>query len=320
MTEVVQTLQTIHPRFDHRFCLEHYGMSAVHIHRRLRNLGVNVGVNVYYALLRGQINEAHVGKDKAHAASRLKSMIDSGLVVAMHADTPVALPHPLEEIWFACNRMAPDELERTESSNSTKKQERAEKNMVSICPAERVTPYQAMRMKTIDAAYVHGLDGIIGSIEAGKFADFTVLAENPLEADKASLRDIEVIATVVGGVKRMNVAQTRRVPVPPGEGLVGQVLWLKAMNMVGTGIVERLFRWMLLKLACWMGSSGSLEVALRTANERAVASAIPCDQTNDSRVDDNGQFCTPIVEEFAPIVCKHIKPTPLKSDFKCLCC
>ena len=324
LTEVVQTLQTIHPRFDHRFCLEHYGMSAVHIHRKLKALGVNVGVNVYYALLRGQLNEAHVGKDKAHAASRLKSMVDCGLVVAMHTDTPVAPPRPLEEIWFACNRMA-DELETTESmfssSNQTKKKK---KKLVSICPAERITPYQAMRMKTIDAAHVHGLDGIIGSIEAGKFADFTILAENPLESDKASLRDIKVIATVVGGVKRMNVAQIRRVPIPPGDGLVGQVLWLKAMNIDGIGILPSLCRWMLLKIASLMGSSGTLEDVVLAAKERAAAATAAVAATSgDSTTSTNdphgleGRFCVPI-EEFTPIVCKHIKPTlRSKSCYRC---
>jgi hypothetical protein len=276
--------------------------------------------------LRGQLNEAHVGKDKAHAASRLKSMVDCGLVVAMHTDTPVAPPRPLEEIWFACNRMA-DELETTESTSSSSNQTtKKKKKLVSICPAERITPYQAMRMKTIDAAHVHGLDGIIGSIEAGKFADFTILAENPLESDKASLKDIKVIATVVGGVKRMNVAQIRRVPIPPGDGLVGQVLWLKAMNLDGTGILPRLCRWMLFKIASLMGSSGTLEDVVLAAKERAAAdaAAAAAAANGDSTTSANnphgleGRFCVPI-EEFTPIICKNIKPTH-RSGLSYRCC
>lgn len=321
LTEVVQTLQTIHPRFDHRFCLEHYGMSAVHIHRKLKNLGVNVGVNVYYALLRGQLNEAHLGKDKAHAASRLKSMLDSGLVVAMHTDTPVAPPRPLEEMWFACNRMADEQETISPLSSSApeyddSKSNPVKKKQVSICPAERITPYQAMRMKTIDAAYIHGLDGIIGSIECGKFADFTILAENPLESDKASLRDIEVIATVVGGVKRMNVAQTLMVGVPPGDGLLGQILWLKAMNMDGNGALQNLGRWLFLKLAGLMGSVGTLEDVRMVAKERAAATAAAISAKNNP--DGLGQFCAPL-EEFTPIVCKNIKPN-LVFDYNCKCC
>lgn len=336
LTEAVQTLQAIHPRFDHRFSLEHYGMSALHLHRRLKNLGVNVGVNVHYAYARGQLNEAHLGKDKAHAASRLKSMVDAGLVVAMHADTPVAPPRPLEEIWFACNRMA-DPLDaknkpasasysdaKTKGGDaSSSGSSRASKRMIPICPAERITPYQALRMKTADAAYVHGLDGILGSIEAGKFADFTVLAENPLdESNRASLRDIRVIATVVGGVKRTNVVQRRRVPAPPGEGLVGQVLWLRAMSIVGTGVASTFCRWALLTVASWMGSSGTLEDATQKTNQKAGVSATSCSHKNNNQnpnrnLDDEG-FGLPC-DECQPIICKHIKPKH-RLEFKFRCC
>ena len=415
MSEVVQMLQTIRPRFDHRFCLEHYGMSASHIHRRLKNLGVNVSVNVYYALLRGQINEAHLGKDKAHAASRLKSIVDSGLVVAMHADTPVAPPRPLEEMWFACNRMA-DKLTTLPSSktcsngtskgntkmnghdngytnpktkamkeitngntkmnghsngyanpatkamnanmngitntnghsnghlNPTTKAMNANSNatstngnanghanpntssnLVSICPSERVSPYQAMRMKTIDAAYVHGLDGVIGSIETGKFADFTILAQNPLESDKTRLKDIKVIATVIGGVKRMNVPQKRRVPVPPGDHFLGQVFWMKAMIIVETGMLSSFRRWMLLTIAAYFGSTGTLEDALLVAKEKALYEISKSSTTKKKkRFDTNAIFgagwcCIPVSEdEILPsIKSRHVKPTSSMSNFRC---
>ena len=340
LSEVIQTLQTIHPRFDHRFCIEHYGFSALHIHRKLKNLGVNVGVNVNYPRFRGRLNEAHVGKDRSHAMSRLKSMIDSGLVVAMHADAPVASPRPLEEIWFACNRLVEepvakddddDDDDPSESNQNPTQTTTKKTRMVSMCPAECVTPYQAMRMKTIDAAYVHGLDGIMGSIEAGKFADFTVLGENPLESDRLALKDIRVIATVIGGIKRMNVPQTRRVPAPPGDNLLGQLLWLKAMNTTaGTGgdntvtLRQRMIRWMLLKLAAWKGSAGTLEETVLAQKERdaattaATATAISSTERDTPRKTRAApgvkRHSCALADDsyYAPIVCRNTKP---KYDF-----
>jgi hypothetical protein len=45
-------------------------------------------------------------------------------------------------------------------------------------------------------------DEDLGSIEVGKFADFTVLKENPLTVEPLHLKDIDVVTTVVAGVPR----------------------------------------------------------------------------------------------------------------------
>ena len=43
------------------------------------------------------------------------------------------------------------------------------------------------------------VDHLIGSIEAGKFADFAVLSDDPLTVDPLTIKDISVWGTVVGG-------------------------------------------------------------------------------------------------------------------------
>ena len=66
-------------------------------------------------------------------------------------------------------------------------------------PAERVDVARAMRMVTIDAAYTLGQEDNLGSIETGKFADFTVLEDDPQEVDPMKIKDIGVVATILGG-------------------------------------------------------------------------------------------------------------------------
>lgn len=210
--EALSVLQTAFPRFDHRFCVEHYGMSALHLHRRLKNLGASVAFNGYYPYLRGSLNVKYLGTDRSLAASRLRSAVDVGLPVAMHTDTPVAPPRPLEEIWIAVNRMSDEGA--------------------PLCKDEAVTAYQALKMKTVDAAYVHGLDGLLGSIEAGKLADFTVLDRNPLTVPQHEIRSIKVWGTVVGGTKYPAKPQALKVPVPP-PGLLGPLFWLFSQNAQG---------------------------------------------------------------------------------------
>jgi predicted amidohydrolase YtcJ len=38
----------------------------------------------------------------------------------------------------------------------------------------------------------------------GKFADFTVLSADPCDVDPMEIKDIQVIATVLGGTVQMN--------------------------------------------------------------------------------------------------------------------
>ncbi len=65
---------------------------------------------------------------------------------------------------------------------------------------ERITAYEALWAATIGAAEQLHLDDVIGSIECGKWADFAVLDESPLDVDPMSIKDIGVRGTVVGGV------------------------------------------------------------------------------------------------------------------------
>jgi predicted amidohydrolase YtcJ len=68
-----------------------------------------------------------------------------------------------------------------------------------FAPNERLTLDQAIRAVTIDAAYMINMDTTLGSIEAGKLADFAVLDKDPYEVGVDGLRDIKVWGTVFEG-------------------------------------------------------------------------------------------------------------------------
>ena len=65
--------------------------------------------------------------------------------------------------------------------------------------SERISLDAALRAITIDAAWVVGWENEIGSIRAGKRADFTILDDDPYEVGVANLRDVGIWGTVFEG-------------------------------------------------------------------------------------------------------------------------
>jgi predicted amidohydrolase YtcJ len=64
---------------------------------------------------------------------------------------------------------------------------------------ERISVPQALHAMTLGAAYMLKMDHEVGSLEAGKYADLAVLADDPFDCGPESLRDVEVRGSVVGG-------------------------------------------------------------------------------------------------------------------------
>jgi hypothetical protein len=54
-------------------------------------------------------------------------------------------------------------------------------------------------MMTIEAAYALFRDDDVGSLVAGKHADLVVLSANPLSVEPETIKDIQVLLTMVNG-------------------------------------------------------------------------------------------------------------------------
>eukprot|EP00659_Diplonema_papillatum_P022383 gene22383-34276_t len=178
-------LQKQTPRFDHRFTFEHFGVATAAQIRKMKTLGAQASVNMHYPYLRGEVMESFLGKDRAHAMSKVGSLVRNRVPTALHTDTPIAPPKPLQSAWIAVNRFSAS----TAGSRAP----------LVLAPEERVSVMEAFRMITIDAAFILGKEDVIGSIEPGKFADFTILECNPFTVRAKDLKDIPVWGTVVGG-------------------------------------------------------------------------------------------------------------------------
>jgi predicted amidohydrolase YtcJ len=66
-------------------------------------------------------------------------------------------------------------------------------------PNERVTPYQALKAMTLNAAYEYFEETSKGSLEPGKTADLVLLDRNPLKVAPDAIKTIRVVETVKSG-------------------------------------------------------------------------------------------------------------------------
>jgi predicted amidohydrolase YtcJ len=65
--------------------------------------------------------------------------------------------------------------------------------------AQAISPLLALRMMTRYAARALGTEAVVGSLRRGTYADLVVLSGDPLSVDPATLKDLVVASTVIGG-------------------------------------------------------------------------------------------------------------------------
>ncbi|MFO1224781.1 MAG: amidohydrolase [Burkholderiaceae bacterium] len=182
--DALQAAQDEKPRFDHRFHAHHVGFLSQAQTKRLAALGAHASVNPYYLHALGDdYARIGLGPERAAQITRCGSLLREGVRVSFHSDFMMAPPEPLLLAWCAATR-------RTLSGQVT-------------APDERLTLEQALRGITIDAAWALRLDHEIGSIVAGKRADFCVLEDDPFEAGADGLKDLRIAGTVFEGRPHM---------------------------------------------------------------------------------------------------------------------
>ena len=68
-------------------------------------------------------------------------------------------------------------------------------------PRQKISRQEALRVSTINNAYLTFEETVKGSIEAGKLADFLILSQDILTVPEDKILSIHPLATYVGGRK-----------------------------------------------------------------------------------------------------------------------
>ena len=168
------------PRPDARHRIEHCQMAREDQLDRMAELGVSPSFFASHTYYWGDRHKAiFMGPERAGRISPLKSALRRGIKFSLHSDCPVTPVSPLFCVFSAVNRIT--------------------RNGEILGPEYRLTPYEALRAVTIDAAWQTFDEKVKGSIEVGKLADFTILAENPLTVPPERIKDIGVEEVIIGG-------------------------------------------------------------------------------------------------------------------------
>ena len=148
--------------------------------RRMAQLGVAASVFVNHVYYWGDRHrDRFLGPVRGSRISPLASITAYGLQFALHCDSPVTPVDPLFTIHTAVNR-------RTRGGQV-------------LGPEQRIDAATAVAGYTTSAARLGGEGDVKGAIAPGLLADFVVLDADPLSCAPMAIKDIAVLATVVGG-------------------------------------------------------------------------------------------------------------------------
>jgi predicted amidohydrolase YtcJ len=177
---------------DHRWRIEHAQILSAQDLPRLAGLRVIASMQPTHATSDMPWAEDRVGAQRIAGAYAWRQLRDSGARLALGSDFPVERVDPRLGLQAATTRADGEG-----------------KPVGGWFPGEKLTAFEALRGFTLDAAHAGFAEAEVGSLVAGKRADFVVLAADPLASPEARLKEIAVLATYVDGKPVFEAASAR---------------------------------------------------------------------------------------------------------------
>ena len=167
------------PRIPHR--VEHVQHSHPDDLKRLGPLGLAASVQPLHLTDDMQMIEKACG-ERARWAYAFRDLLDSGTVLALGSDCPVASPNPFWGLHAAVTR------QRRDGTPDGGWQ-----------PSQKLTLAEAIWGYTMGAALVSGQENELGSLTPGKLADLIVLHQDIIEIHPEDIHSTKVVMTIFNG-------------------------------------------------------------------------------------------------------------------------
>ncbi len=166
----------------HRFRIEHAQIVEPQDVEKFVSLGIIPAMQPTHCTSDMSFVEDRIGGERAKGAYAWRWFLDAGLIIPCGSDFPVESNNPLLGIYAAVTRQDPKGWPEG-----------------GWHPEQRMTIQEAVKGFTIWAAYAAFQEDVLGSIEVGKYADFTVLDKDILEIDPKEILTTKTVYTIVGG-------------------------------------------------------------------------------------------------------------------------
>ncbi|MEE9246936.1 MAG: amidohydrolase family protein, partial [Gemmatimonadota bacterium] len=172
---------------DHRFRVIHAQVLEEDDFARFGELGLIAEVQPYHAIDDMRWMEERIGHERSRGAYAFKTLMDNGARLAFGSDWPGTNASwypakPLLGIYAAVTRQTLDG-----------------EPPGGWFPDERISVEDAIYAYTMGNAYAAGEEDEKGSISVGKLADFTVVDRDLFAIQPSEIKDVRVVATIVGG-------------------------------------------------------------------------------------------------------------------------
>ena len=167
---------------DPRWRLEHAQIIQPIDQLRFKELGIIPSMQPSHGI--GDLNFApdRLGPERLKYSYPWKSLIDQGNIIAAGSDAPAEVGDPRIEFFAA--------VERTRLDGTSGE---------GWHPELAVSRETALKMFTIWPAYAAFQEDLRGSVEVGKYADFTIMDRDWMNVPPADILTSENLMTIVGG-------------------------------------------------------------------------------------------------------------------------
>lgn len=180
---------------DHRFRDEHTQILDEADIPRFAQLGVIASMQGIHATSDLPWAPDRLGNARtAEGGYVWQKLLQHGVKIINGTDAPVEDISPIASFYASVTRERPDGTPEG-----------------GMFGDQRMSRQEALRSYTLDAAYGSFHEDVLGSIEQGKLADFTVLSKDIMTVPENQILDTEIVYTIVDGKVRY---ERGRAPIP----------------------------------------------------------------------------------------------------------